>query len=464
MRFAILLCLIFIIAGSLISLNRYWQYETFFYDFGIFDQAIWKAAHFSPPIIDHLVVGDKWIFADHFNPSIFLLSLFYWATDKREIMLIAQSFIVGLSGLVLYFIGITILKNRFYSLSILISYLLFIGLQNAVITDFHEITIATLPLMLVFLVLVKRKIKLYLLFLLITLGFKESNFLLGIGIAISAFLINRSFIKLAIITCIISLLWGFISINYIIPYFSGGFYQYAATLSYNPIDVISAFFDNKLKIRTLFFSFLSFGFLPLFSYQFWFLIFQDFLTRFYSPLWVTRWDLGLHYNALTSVIMAVSSIFSLKILQQRVKQKIILKMIAVILIINAIFLYRFILHAPFGLAYNPVFYAHTKNFDFLNSLVARIPANASVMTQNNLAVRFSHQQVWVLQSDSKKYKPDYYVQKKPQYILLDVRPGQNPNNFFLIKDLNYLLEELKTDQNYEIFYQTSYQYIFKKKS
>ena len=82
------------------------------------------------------------------------------------------------------------------------------------------------------------------------------------------------------------------------------------------------------------------------------------------------------------------------------------------------------------------------------------------MAQNNLAVRFTHQQVWTLQSDPKLFVPDYYVQKKPDYILLDTRDGQNPNNHFLIKDLSSLLKALQQDSNYKIAYATEEQFLF----
>src|SRR3989338_8513854 len=109
------LCILFTIAGVLVSLNRFWQYEVFYYDFGIFDQAIWSVSRFSPPKIEHFIVGGKWIFADHFSPSIFLLSPFYWLTTKSEILLVVQAIAVGLSGVVLYSIGTHVLKNRLLS-------------------------------------------------------------------------------------------------------------------------------------------------------------------------------------------------------------------------------------------------------------------------------------------------------------------------------------------------------------
>lgn len=57
-----------------VSLGRFWQFQSFYYDFGIFDSAIWKVAHFQAPIINHINFAgvDRIIFADHFNPSIFL--------------------------------------------------------------------------------------------------------------------------------------------------------------------------------------------------------------------------------------------------------------------------------------------------------------------------------------------------------------------------------------------------------
>ena len=105
----------FIVIGILVSLHRYWQYEVFYYDFGIFDQAIWNVSQFRPPIIDHLVVGGKWIFADHFSPSIFLLAPLYWLTNRSEIILIVQAAAVGLSGFFLYRIGLLVLKEKFLS-------------------------------------------------------------------------------------------------------------------------------------------------------------------------------------------------------------------------------------------------------------------------------------------------------------------------------------------------------------
>src|SRR3989344_5244560 len=81
--FAWITFIAFTAASILITLNRYWQYEVFYYDFGIFDRAIWLVSQFKPPIIDHLVVGGKLIFADHFNPSLFIFSSIVFLKTKK---------------------------------------------------------------------------------------------------------------------------------------------------------------------------------------------------------------------------------------------------------------------------------------------------------------------------------------------------------------------------------------------
>jgi len=450
--FAWITFIAFTAASILITLNRYWQYEVFYYDFGIFDRAIWLVSQFKPPIIDHLVVGGKLIFADHFNPSIFIFSPLYWIIDKAEILLAAQSIAVGLSGFFIYKIGKIITKNLLFSLAILTSYYLFIGLQNAVISDFHEVTVAALFTVFCFYCFLKNKKILSLFFFILTLGFKESNFLFGAGLAVSFFFIDKRWRKFSIFLFILSIIWGVITIKLIIPYFSGGNYGYEVELSLAEINPIDSLLGNPAKKHTVFYSLLSFGFLPILSPVFWPLIVQDLLARFLS----NRVSLGLHYSALLSVILAISSFYGFSVLRRVKIVKKHINILSLLIILNAIFLYRFVLRGPLALAYNPDFYAHTKDFQFLDNLVSRIPLSATVMAQNNLASHFTHNKnVWVLKPDYKSYKPEY--------IVFDLRSGQNINNFFPTNDIPSLLQSISRDSNYSAVYNNGNQYIFKRK-
>lgn len=446
---------LFTIVGIIVSLNRFWQYEVFYVDFGVYDQAIWEVSRFKPPIIEHFLLGEKWFFADHFVPSIFLISPFYWLTQRSEMILIVQAIAVGLSGLVLYQIGKHVLKNSLLSLSITLSYFLFVGLQNAVITEFHEITVMTLPLMLTFWAAVKKKTLLYFLFLIITLGFKEITFSLGIGIGIALFFINKDLRRIALLTILISIVWGIFSMKFMIPYFSGGVpYAYSQNIPESNIEKIASLLDYPLKRRTVFYSLFSFGFLPVLSPAFWPVIIQDYASRFLPKFFYTRWDLGMHYNAVSAVILGLSSIFSLKFIKKFNFLKNLFPVFSILIILNALILNRFILHGPFNLVLNPVFYKDTKNFAFLELLIKKVPANAVIMTQNNLAAKFTHQKVWLLQK--------YYYMYNPEYILIDNRSGQNPNDFFGGADSNVVLNSLKKDKSYNLIFNTKNQFLFKK--
>lgn len=452
---ACLLVIIFTIVGIIVSIVRFNQYEAYYIDFGQYDQIIWEVAHFQEPLVDHFVLGFINVFADHFTPSIFLLSPLYWITDNKFTILIAQAVVVGLSGFVLYLIGKILLKNKLLSISVLVCYFLFVGLQNAVITEFHELTIMTFPFMLTFWAFVKNKRILYLIFLIITLGFKESTFLVGIGIGIAVFLLSKNWRWIAFVTVLISLLWGLIAFKVIIPHFSSTGYVYAQNIPDGVFEKIAALVDHPLKQHTIFFSLLSFGFLPLLSPQFWFLILQDYAGRFMPENFVTRWDLGLHYNAESAVILSLALIFGLHFLQNRKIFKNYLSLIAVLLILNAVILNRFILNGPFNLVYNTAFYKHSENFVFLDKMIKQIPERATVATHNNLATRFTHQRVWLLKED--------YDFNKPDYILIDNRENQNPNNYLGSRNINSIILNLLEDKKYQILYKTKEQYIFKRR-
>lgn len=448
-------CFVFLytLAAILVSLNRFWQYEVFYYDFGIFDQAIWNVAHFQAPIIDHFVIGGKVIFADHFSPSIFLLSPLYWITNKPEILLIAQALAVGISAIVLYRLGKHILKAALPALAITVAYLLFVGTQNALIADIHEVTFMVLPLMISFYAITTKKLRLFWISFIITLGFKESSALLGLGLGIYMNFINKKWFRSSLTVGIISLLWGYVTTQQIIPYFYGQRYFYTPTFDHNPINALWTLFDDPIKRKTAFLTFTSFGWLPILTPTVWPLILQDFASRFMQKDFALRWGLGLHYSILLSAIMAVSSIHSLKQIRARIHYPQLLTLTSIALILLSLFLHQFKLHGPLGLAYNPAFYANSNNFKFLDDLIRHVPNGATVMTQNNIAPHLIHtHKVFLLRT--------LYEDFMPEYFLLDLRGGQNGNNFFGA-DPTTLLARLSKDTRYHVLYQTKEQVIYK---
>lgn len=445
---------VYTLAAILVSLHRFWQYEVFYYDFGIFDAAIWNVAHFRPPIIDHFVIGGKVIFADHFSPSMFLLTPIYWITDRPEALLIAQAAAVGLSALVLYFLGRHVLKKGLAPLAVTVAYLLFVGTQNAVIADIHEVTFMMLPLMLIFYAVVTGNAKLFWVSFVITLGFKESSSLMGVGLAALIFFYNPRWRRTAFVVAVISVIWGYLTTQVVIPFFYGQKYFYTPALDPNPLKVLWSLVDDPIKRKTLLISLASFGFLPLFYPPAWLLLLQDIAARFMQKEFALRWGLGLHYSAQLAVIMAFSSVMSVKSIEKRARLPFVIPLGAAILVILSVYLHQFKLHGPLGLAYNPAFYTHTKNFKFLDDLIARVPPGTSVMAQNNIAPHMIHtHRVFLLRDSYTDFNPDYFI--------LDVRDGQNYNDFFGVR-IGVLRTLLAKDPMYSLIYTSAEQMIYKR--
>jgi len=308
--------------------------------------------------------------------------------------------------------------------------------------------------MLLFWSYVARRRKLYWLFLLLTLGIKESTAILGAAFGLTIMLSDRQRRSMGLATLVISAAWGLTAIRLVIPFFSGKPYGYSPVLPDDLMGNIIGLFNEAIKRKTLLYSFGSFLFLPLLYPPAWLLFLQDFFVRFVPKDTNLRWDLGLHYSAQLAPILAYATVMALKKFHRPV--------LGVLLIGVAIYLHQFKLHGPLGLAYNRAFYAHTKNFAFLDKLVLQVPKGATVMAQNNLATRFTRQTVYLL----RKNYPDY----RPDYIVIDARDGQNPNNFFGIKDyqgigdVEAIIATLQSDPLYETAYKTQKQFVFRKKT
>lgn len=498
---ASLLITAFFLIFCLVALHRFWQYEAWYYDFGIFDTAIYKVSQFKTPTIDHFVVGGKHIFADHFHPIIFLLSPLYWFTDRPEIILIAQTLVVSLSGFVIYQLANFKLKNKKIALAFLLIYLSFVGLHNALITEFHEITLLPLPLSLFFLALEKRQVKLFCLATFFVLITKESTFIIPLLICTYQFFREKSTLcasleaykatnyktaisksnkwqKIFALTAIVCLVYGLVVIKIVIPHFNtSGAYQYLPS-RFN-IETITTLFETR-KIKTIVETLASFAFLPLFAPHTLLPVMVNWFTRFIAG---GRSDLGLHYNAelaptliygtmlgfiklqqllaksthkLKLQIQHISKKFSKKItLLNNLDKHSIWQLTAYLLAVWAVVFSIYYFKSPALLAFNPAFYAHSKNFAFLNNLVEKVPTNNGViMAQHNLATRFTHYQTYILREN--------YQDFEPQYIVVDQRAGQNPNNFLGIQEPEKLFEQLANDSRYSLFYDGGEQKIYQK--
>jgi len=446
------------VVSSAVSVHRYWQYEAWYYDFGIFYQAISSVAQLKEPIIDHFVFTDKNILGDHFHPIIFLASPFVALFRTGETILIFQALFVTLSGLFVYMISKHYQKNVFEAVSILTIYLSFIGLHNALISEFHAITLLPLPLSIFFYGMVTKKTSWYFLGLIGVLITKESTFVIPAWFSLIVIMKNKGlWRKIGVFTLILSITYGLFLLKVVFPLINGVGYYYTQSDSADLFNFKRLL--NETKIKTIFDTLATHGFLPLLAPETLPPILFNWWSRF-SGLATTRHKLGLHYNAeiAPTLILAVNiGWLRYKTIQNKLLpfiSKFQTRIILFLLVIAIAGLNFKILNSPLMLFTNKAFFDHSNDFAFLDNLVEAIPDDGIVMAQQNIAAKISDRKVYILRED--------YETFPQKYIVVDFREEQNPNNFFGIIHFDFFKNKLLTDKNYKLIYNNQDQKIFEK--
>jgi uncharacterized membrane protein len=125
------ICSVFFISYSILSIVKHNHYLSG-YDFAVNDQAIWKYSNFKNPISTVIAYFDTPYYYDHFEPVYALISPVFWFTDDNRILFLIQALGIVLAGYAVYLLALR--KKIIFPLavSILITFLAFYGIQNAI--------------------------------------------------------------------------------------------------------------------------------------------------------------------------------------------------------------------------------------------------------------------------------------------------------------------------------------------
>lgn len=450
---------IYSFGAVLVAVNRYWQFNVFWYDFGIFDEGVWKLSRFQLPIIPSLhPPNGLLLWGDHFNPSSAMLAPIYWLTNRQEAIFVAQVFFVAVSAVLAYHLAKKFLNIFIVKFALVVAYLGYVGMQNALITDVHNIVFSIPFIMLCFCAIKNNQHKLYWLSLIIMLGWQESLATVGVGLGTYQIIIDRKKTFRGVVTILLSVAYGFLVTHQLIPIFGGHQYSYLPKIPENTSLFIVRLFSPVVKSQTIFYSFLTFGFIPILNLSTLPLIIEHFVERFVLNSTESRWGLGIHYSSLLSPLLFVGALETAKNFSKVIilRRLIVIWGIFVILIVFS--LHRFFLHGPLLLAAHPGFFKQTDNAKFMRDFAKKIPTERILMTQNSIASHFTHQKVMLLSQN--------YDNIDPEVIAIDIRPGQNLNNFFPLKEseaISLARSLQKSDSKYVNINPNEYQLIFVKK-
>lgn len=421
------------------AIIRHSYFESFAFDLGIFDQSIWLYSRLKIP---YSTIKEMIVLGDHFSPSLAILAPFYWLFNDVRILLFLQAFITCFGALPIFLISKKYLKNNFISLIFSFAYLTYFGLQNALLFDFHEITIITGLIPWLFYLLIRKKWVLYFFLTLIFLGLKEDASIITGSIGLFLIFKFKNY-RVGLLTIILSIVSFFLVTKVLIPTLNPAGFHYQPQIPLTVKEWWLTFTYPPIKIRTLLISFLPLAYLPIFSFSGSIPIIFHFLEHFPGKDLIGRWDIYLHYRAPLASLMAIAAILGTKNINERLltsKQKTKINNLLGSVILTCVIVTQYFFHLPLNSLFKKAFYAKRTFVSDINYLISKIPKEASVATQNNIAPHLTHREEIYLFPNIQNPK-----RLKPEYILLDLRENQPPNNFFT--GVHYGRDYIKNEVN-----------------
>lgn len=415
----------FFIIFSAISLNRYFSVQIFQYDFGIFASTIYQLAQFKMAYINHISLGTIPFLGDHFQPSLALLSPLFWFIKDIKILLIEQAIAIVLTGFVIQRIALRKGLSFFPSLAISIIFLLYAGIENPLVTDWHpEPTAGLILVLFIYFFLFGKNKFIAPVLAIIFLGFKESNAVTLSFFLVSSFLVFPKRRREISAYLIASVIWFFATVKLLIPHFSGREYFYSPDLPKSPLD-LKLSLGKTTKYEFVWKSIVSFGFLPFLAKFSLIPVFGEIFIRVY-PLhsFFESFTLGMHYNFYLGIFLALASIEGLIFMSKKLKTKNKTIVFSLILILFALFFAKKVTHSPVILATNPTFWRELHPRLDIFMALEKVPIEGSVAAQNNLLPYL------VLRTENIYSLNKGYMNYDPDIIVADLSQGQNPNNFY----------------------------------
>src|SRR5436305_9488837 len=166
----------------LLHLGRQDAYLTPAEDLGTMDQAVWSLTHgqlFHQTVCN--IVSDTNCtslngvsrFAIHFEPILFLVSLFYLIVSGPKTLLVLQTLVVAGGAFPAFWLARLRLRNELAAVGIAVLYLLYPALQQAEIFDFHAVTLTCALLLLTLYFMYTRRTVWLFVFAILSMACKE---------------------------------------------------------------------------------------------------------------------------------------------------------------------------------------------------------------------------------------------------------------------------------------------------
>jgi uncharacterized membrane protein len=342
---------VYVLYFSLFTINRYQKLYAHYFDLGIMHQAVYNTykgiqtgdtSRLLQITNPHSTAYQVKRMSVHNDVTLGLIAPLFFIHSGPETLLIFQSVIIGFGALYIYFIAMEIIPNTrkrtWFALLFAYSYLLYPALQKANNFDFHAVTFATTFLLAMYYYWLKKKHGWSIFFAVMSVLTKEQVGLtvatFGVytllhqstGIALlvhklkSVFSWKRtsvasSFIRkhFSLIMIVLGIVWTFVSMNYIIPYYRGGEHfgtKYFTYLKEDPLKIFPVLFRYETW-HYMFILLAPVGLLALASLPHLLIIAPEFAINILSSNGNMR-NIYFHYDSVLTPFIFIASIYGVK--------------------------------------------------------------------------------------------------------------------------------------------------------
>jgi uncharacterized membrane protein len=214
---------------SYFTILKHSIFRTYAWDLGIFNQALWttikhhKLFYSTPEIF---IIPSGSFLGTHFSPILFIVLPIYSLYTAPENLLILQSFILALGAIPLYKMSMHLLKSRLMSIIFVSTYLLYPPLHGINWFDFHVQAFLPLFFLSSMYFLEKKNWKMYILFMILSLSSEEHAAFIVAFIGLFIALQSRKQLKealktknfkddvflIVVVTISLAVLWYFITL------------------------------------------------------------------------------------------------------------------------------------------------------------------------------------------------------------------------------------------------------------
>jgi len=251
-RVALAMALVYVLVFGSLSLTRHWAFHSTALDLGVFDQVLWNTVHgrFMESTLSLERCDPHSFFLDHFSPALLLIVPFYAVFPHPETLIVFQTAALALGGWPIYLLARHYFPRGEQRLVWIAVYVLSAPLAWITFYDFHEITLAVLPLGLAMYFLATRRTVPLVLCLGASFLVKEELPLIAVGFGL-ALLAQRRW-QLGAFVAVASSAWFVVTLKVIIPAFAGGApYQYLGRyldLGSNELEIARTLVLDPLRV------------------------------------------------------------------------------------------------------------------------------------------------------------------------------------------------------------------------